>query len=179
MLDPHVLLLSAIVFVPVLGAIVLAFIPKNAVDALRYITLAFTAAVFGLTVFGLMVSDGTRFHAAQATMQGTFNLPWIPSFNIEYYMGLDGMRFPLVMLTAFVSLLAMGASWSITKYVKGYCILFLLLETGMLGVFMSLDFFLFYVFWEVMLLPMYFIGVVARGGVRRSSSSCIHCSAAC
>src|SRR4029079_7346322 len=67
---------------------------------------------------------------------------------------------------AFVCLLAMGASWSIEKYVKGYCILFLLLETGMLGVFAALDFFLFYVFWEVMLLPMYFL-IGVWGGPRK------------
>ena len=82
---------------------------------------------------------------------------WIPSFNIEYFLGLDGISFPLVVLTAVISMFAMIASWSVTKQVKGYCILFLLLETGMLGVFMALDFFLFYVFWEVMLLPMYFL----------------------
>ena len=72
-------------------------------------------------------------------------------------MGVDGISLPLVVLTAFISMLAMGASWTIKKHVKAYCILFLLLETGMLGVFLSLDFFLFYVFWEVMLLPMYFL----------------------
>jgi NADH-quinone oxidoreductase subunit M len=71
-----------------------------------------------------------------------------------------------VLLTAFVCLLAMGASWSITKHVKAYCILFLLLETGMVGVFLALDFFLFYVFWEVMLLPMYFL-IGIWGGPRK------------
>ena len=81
-------------------------------------------------------------------------------------LGLDGISFPLVMLTSFLSLLAMAASWPITKHVKAYCILFLLLETGMLGVFLALDFFLFYVFWEVMLLPMYFL-IGVWGGPRR------------
>ncbi len=70
------------------------------------------------------------------------------------------------MLTSFLSMLAMWASWPIQKHVRAYCILFLLLETGMLGVFMSLDFFLFYVFWEVMLLPMYFL-IGVWGGPRR------------
>src|SRR6201999_1776089 len=74
--------------------------------------------------------------------------------------------FPLVLLTSFSSLLAMGASWPIQKHVKAYCILFLLLETGMLGVFLALDFFLFYVFWEVMLLPMYFL-IGVWGGPRK------------
>ena len=81
-------------------------------------------------------------------------------------MGIDGISFPLVVLTAFLSMLAMGASWPIKKHVKAYCMLFLLLETGMLGVFLALDFFLFYVFWEVMLLPMYFL-IGVWGGPRK------------
>src|SRR5436189_5655120 len=99
-------------------------------------------------------------------MQNGFNIPWIPSFNIEYFMGVDGISLPLVMLTTLVSFLAMWASWNIQKHVKAYCILFLLLETGMIGVFLALDFFLFYVFWEVMLLPMYFL-IGVWGGPRR------------
>ena len=93
-------------------------------------------------------------------------VPWIPSFDIHYFLGIDGISFPLVVLTSFISLLSMAASWPINKHVKAYCILFLLLETGMLGVFMALDFFLFYVFWEVMLLPMYFL-IGVWGGPRR------------
>lgn len=170
-MDPALLLLSLIVFLPVIAAIIIAFIPASQVDGIRYITLAATAAVMALCVIGFDplgwgVSPATNYDIAQAQMQDTFNVGWIPSFDIEYFMGLDGISFPLVMLTAFVSLLAMGASWSITKYVKGYCILFLLLETGMLGVFMALDFFLFYVFWEVMLLPMYFL-IGVWGGPRK------------
>jgi NADH:ubiquinone oxidoreductase subunit 4 (subunit M) len=165
-MDP-LLLLSLIVFLPVIAAIAIAFIPANQVDMIRYVTLAATAAVLVLCIFGLMGGNpDTEYNIALAEMQDTFNVAWIPSFDIEYFMGLDGISFPLVMLTAFVSLLAMGASWSITKYVKGYCILFLLLETGMLGVFMALDFFLFYVFWEVMLLPMYFL-IGVWGGPRK------------
>ncbi len=99
-------------------------------------------------------------------MQQAFSLPWIPAFNIDYALGIDGISFPLVLLTSFLSMLAMWASWPIHKHVKAYCILFLLLETGMLGVFMALDFFLFYVFWEVMLLPMYFL-IGIWGGPRR------------
>ena len=91
---------------------------------------------------------------------------WIPRFNIHYFLGFDGISLPLVILTSFLSVLAMWASWPITKNVRAYCILFLLLETGMLGVFLSLDFFLFYVFWEVMLLPMYFL-IGIWGGPRR------------
>ncbi len=99
-------------------------------------------------------------------MQNTFVLSWIPSFDISYSMGIDGISLPLILLTTLISLLAMAASWSVTKYVKAYCILFLILETAMLGVFVSLDFFLFFVFWEVMLLPMYFL-IGVWGGPRR------------
>jgi NADH-quinone oxidoreductase subunit M len=90
---------------------------------------------------------------------------WVPSWNIYYRLGVDGISLPLVVLTGLVSTLAMAASWSITKHVRGYLILFLMLEAGMMGVFLSLDFFLFYVFWEVMLLPMYFL-IGVWGGPR-------------
>ncbi|MFN4261792.1 MAG: NuoM family protein [Gemmataceae bacterium] len=92
--------------------------------------------------------------------------PWISSFNIYYYLGIDGISMPLLLMTTILSFLAMLASWGITKHVRGYCILFLLLETGMNGTFLALDFFLFYVFWEVMLLPMYFL-IGVWGGPRR------------
>jgi NADH-quinone oxidoreductase subunit M len=93
-------------------------------------------------------------------------IPWIPRFNIDYYLGVDGISMPLILLTTVLSFLAMLASWNIDKHVRGYCILFLILETGMLGTFFALDFFLFYVFWEVMLLPMYFL-IGVWGGPRR------------
>ena len=161
-------LLSLIVFLPALGAIVLAFVPSKQHETLRYITFGVTVAVLLLTVVGLLGSTDTSFElgAASAHMQNVFKVDWIPSFDIYYYMGIDGISLPLVVLTAAVSVLAMGASWSITKHVKAYCVLFLLLETGMLGVFLSLDFFLFYVFWEVMLLPMYFL-IGVWGGPRK------------
>src|SRR5256885_16382898 len=93
-------------------------------------------------------------------------IPWIENWNINYQLGYDGISLPLVLLTSFICMLAMMASWNITKLVKGYLVLFLILETGMLGVFLALDFFLFYVFWEVMLLPMYFL-IGVWGGPRK------------
>ncbi len=164
-MDNPAILLSAIVFLPALGALALAFIPGNRAAEIRWATLVLTLVVLALCVFGLLTQFETVGEDAKQ-MQQVFSKSWIPSFNIYYFMGLDGISFPLVMLTAFISVLAMGASWSITKHIKGYCILFLLLETGMLGVFMALDFFLFYVFWEVMLLPMYFL-IGVWGGPRR------------
>ncbi|HZL87046.1 MAG TPA: NADH-quinone oxidoreductase subunit M [Pirellulaceae bacterium] len=166
-MDTPLAILSLIVFLPALAALLIAFIPSDKVDLIRWVTLAATAIVLVLCAYGFFASDSpTHFDTAARQMQSVFQVDWIPSFDIEYYMGVDGISFPLVMLTALVCLLAMGASWSITKYVKGYCILFLLLETGMLGVFLALDFFLFYVFWEVMLLPMYFL-IGVWGGPRK------------
>jgi NADH-quinone oxidoreductase subunit M len=92
--------------------------------------------------------------------------PWIPSFNIEYYLGMDGISLSLVVLTALISVLACLASWNIDTQVKGYFALYLLLVASMMGVFVSLDLFLFYVFFEVMLLPMYFL-IGIWGGPRR------------
>jgi len=159
---------SLIVFLPALGALLLALFPSRSDQAMRIFTLAITIAVF-VTMGMFLLGDtghGLTFRVDEPGMQDVYVRPWIPSFNIQYFMGIDGISFPLLILTGFVSVLAMGASWSIQKHVKAYCILFLLLETGMLGVFMALDFFLFYVFWEVMLLPMYFL-IGVWGGPRR------------
>ncbi|MCH2115084.1 MAG: NADH-quinone oxidoreductase subunit M [Pirellulales bacterium] len=158
--------LSLIVFLPAIAALVLAIFPRLNDDALKLTTLAITIAVLVLSLGLFRQGAGIDFQAGVAEMQNTFNLEWIPSFGIQYFMGIDGISFPLVILTAFLSVLAMAASWPITKHVKAYCILFLLLETGMLGVFLALDFFLFYVLWEVMLLPMYFL-IGVWGGPRR------------
>ena len=162
--------LSLLVFLPALGALALAFFPKDKPDALKMGALAVTAATFALSAWMLCPGDpavdGVQFRAGVDTLQNAFSVDWIPSFNIFYFMGLDGISFPLVMLTTFLSMLSMAASWPIQKHVKAYCILFLLLETGMIGVFLALDFFLFYVFWEVMLLPMYFL-IGVWGGPRR------------
>ncbi|MDP6446599.1 MAG: NADH-quinone oxidoreductase subunit M [Pirellulaceae bacterium] len=164
---------SLIVFLPCLGAFILAFFPKNSVEGIRYFTLGVTIAVLLLTVIAFIMPPESiaelkfaRSGEDSQYMQNVFNVSWIPSFDIYYSMGMDGISFPLILLTALVSALAMGASWSITEHVKGYCILFLLLLTGMIGVFLALDFFLFYVFWEVMLLPMYFL-IGVWGGPRR------------
>ncbi len=169
----YVFLLSLLVFLPAAGAfaLMLPIFSNKRPDAIRMFSLLITVAVFAITAWMAFDrpeadTESARFAVGQAGMQDTFSLDWIKSFNIYYYMGMDGISFTLVLLTSFVSLLAMATSWNITKHVKAYCILFLLLETGMLGVFLALDFFLFYVFWEVMLLPMYFL-IGVWGGPRR------------
>ncbi|MBM4021440.1 MAG: NADH-quinone oxidoreductase subunit M [Planctomycetes bacterium] len=165
--------LTTIVFLPALVAAVLALpiIPRGREEVIRWVALATTAVVFVLSLWvawpGLFGAKGpAQFAIGEAGMQLVVSRPWIPSFRIDYLLGVDGISLPLVVLTTFLSLLACAASWPITKHVKAYHVLFLLLETGMLGVFVSLDFFLFYVFWEVMLLPMYFL-IGIWGGPRR------------
>jgi NADH-quinone oxidoreductase subunit M len=160
------LLLSLVIFLPALATLVIALLPKDRDDLIRGFTLLVTIVTMGITLRMAWPGSDWSFDISQSAMQKVSIANWIPSFNIEYFLGLDGISFPLVVLTAVISMFAMIASWSVTKQVKGYCILFLLLETGMLGVFMALDFFLFYVFWEVMLLPMYFL-IGVWGGPRK------------
>ncbi len=170
----HVLLtwlLSAIIFLPAAGAFLLCLTYRADDRAVRRFALIFTIIVFVLTLWlalpvGTPLGIGGLYEMGNPDMQNMVCHNWIPSFDIHYFLGFDGISLPLVILTSFISMLAMWASWPITKSVRAYCILFLLLETGMLGVFLSLDFFLFYVFWEVMLLPMYFL-IGIWGGPRR------------
>ena len=154
-------LLSLIIFTPTIAAVFLLFFSKQNVEAMRYFAFLATAVTLGLTL--LLLPD---FKPSSAEIQYAVNVPWIQSWNVNYQLGIDGISLPLVLLTGLITMLAMMASWNIEKEVKGYLILFLLLETGMMGVFIALDFFLFYVFWEVMLLPMYFL-IGIWGGPRR------------
>jgi len=102
----------------------------------------------------------------ESQFQFVEHMAWIPAFHIEFFVGLDGLSFPMFWLTTLLGFISVIASWNIPKAQKGYFALFLLLDTSMLGVFAALDFFLFYVFWEVMLLPMYFL-IGIWGGPRR------------
>ncbi|MBI1248310.1 NADH-quinone oxidoreductase subunit M [bacterium] len=160
-------IVTSLIFMPVVGAIVLLFLPAENKSLLRWFTLAITLLVL-LPLLGIAMpgADWLSFQVGDGGVQHVVQLSWIPSFDIQFFLGIDGISFPLLMLTAVISLLAMGASWTIDQYVKSYCVLYLLLLAGMIGVFLSLDFFLFYVFWEVMLLPMYFL-IGVWGGPRR------------
>ena len=156
--------LSTLIFLPAIVGLVISLLPIRGTTA-KWISLAATVVVFVMSLAMLFGWSDVQFKIA-SEMQNMFAFDWIPSFNIQYLMGTDGISFPLVALTAFLCMLSMGASWPISKHEKAYCVLFLLLETGMLGVFCALDFFLFYVFWEVMLLPMYFL-IGIWGGPRK------------
>jgi NADH-quinone oxidoreductase subunit M len=157
--------LSWMIFLPAVVALVISFLPAKG-ETLKWISLLTTIVVAFMSVCMLRTGNKVAFAARQAQMQNLFAYDWIPSFKIQYLMGTDGISFPLIVLTTCLSVLAMAASWPIKKYERAYCVLFLLLVTGMIGVFCALDFFLFYVFWEVMLLPMYFL-IGIWGGPRK------------
>jgi NADH-quinone oxidoreductase subunit M len=146
-------LLSVILFTPTLGALVLLFLPRSSPALHRVV-----GNLFG--ILGFVVSIPLVRHFPVGYERYTFieSADWIPSIGAKYTLGIDGISFLLIMLTTFLGMLAILSSWSaIQNRTKEYYILLLLLQTGMLGVFMALDFFLFYVFWEVMLVPMYFL----------------------
>lgn len=144
--------LTLITFLPVVGALFILFVPKESKNAIRMTAAAFTGLQLLLAIWIFV-----NFDRSTAEMQFTVQKQWIASFNIEYFMGIDGLSVSMVLLTAFLSFICIFASWGIEKSLKGYFAMFLLLDAGMMGVFCSLDFFLFYMFWEVMLLPMYFL----------------------
>jgi len=154
-------LLSWMTFAPVIGAAVIMFIPAERKEIIK--TVAAAAAAVPLI---LAVQLYLNFDRGSATFQFIEHYTWIKSFHIEYFMAVDGLSVPMVLLTALLSFICIIASWNIEKATKGYMALFLVLETGMMGVFVALDFFLFYVFWEVMLLPMYFL-IGIWGGPRK------------
>ncbi len=166
--------LTLITFIPLLAAIVILFIPKERETAVKVVALIATAICLLITVQIYMGFDNSKPGAPDPEgmqfVEGPY--PWIPSFNITYYMGVDGLSAPMVMLTTLLCFICIVASWNIKQSVRGYFSLFLLLDTGMVGVFCSLDFFLFYIFWEVMLLPMYFlIGIWGSSEDRREYSA--------
>jgi NADH-quinone oxidoreductase subunit M len=154
-------LLTWIIFLPLLGIPAVLLMPAAQKQAIRWAA----TIVSGLTLL-LGIVMLLQFDPNIAGMQMQHHLVWIRSFNIEYFVGVDGLSILLVFLTVLISFIATVASWSIEKYVRGYFALLLLLETGMIGTFCSLDMFLFYVFWEVMLLPMYFL-IGVWGGPRK------------
>ncbi len=163
-------ILSLLVFTPVLGALVILVLNMmqpttdenntNRTNMHRWVAAVTTAIQLFLAVWLYIQYDPS------AGIQFVEKASWIPQFNIEYYMGVDGLSMPMVLLTALLSFIGIVSSWNIKKSTLGYFTMFLLLDAGMMGVFVSLDFFLFYIFWEVMLLPMYFL-IGIWGGPQR------------
>jgi NADH-quinone oxidoreductase subunit M len=152
-------ILSLVTFVPLAGALLLIFLPRRDRD-IKIFALIITVADFLLSLH-LPV----HLHRAQAGFQYEINIPWIPTPNIHYHMGIDGISMWLAVLTTFLTPLCVLISWkSIHERVKEFFILLLILETALIGVFVSLDLFLFYFFWEATLIPMaLLIGVYGHG----------------
>ncbi|MDP4174803.1 MAG: NADH-quinone oxidoreductase subunit M [Bacteroidota bacterium] len=168
-------ILSFITFLPILGMLIILCIPGKQEKFIK----VFSAVITGLQV----LLAGIILNSYNYSLPGVFHqnsyqfiekfrwieisgLSWIGTIKIDYFLGIDGISAPMVLLTALISFIATLSSWNISKSIKGYFALFLLLDAGMMGVFVALDFFLFYVFWELMLLPMYFL-IGIWGGPRK------------
>ncbi|OGN94444.1 MAG: oxidoreductase [Chloroflexi bacterium RBG_13_50_10] len=160
--------LSTIVFLPVIGLVVIALLPKPQQKTIKLIALIFTLAAFvlSLVVFGLFDRAGS----AVGQMQFEEKISWIPAINAFYHLGVDGLSLPLVILMTFLGVLAVLVSWNVQLRPKEYFIWLLLLETSILGVFCSLDLVLFFLFWELELVPMYFLISVWGGGRKEYSA---------
>ncbi len=153
------MLLSAVIFFPLLSALIVTLIPNSTV---RFATMAFTIFEFGLSISVL-----SHFQKGTAALQMVEKIPWIPEIGINYFVGIDGLSLWLVLLTTFLTPIIILGSWtSIDKKVKGFHVAMLMLETAMLGSFLAMDAILFYVFFELSLVPMYFM-VGIWGGTRR------------
>ncbi len=145
-------LLTSILFFPVLAALAILFFPKEQLRLIRW-----TALIASLVPFVLSLMLWGRFDASAAGFQSVEQYPWYDAIHSSFHVGVDGLSLTMVMLTTLLTPLAILASFGVTDRVKAYMILFLLLETGMLGVFMAVDLLIFFVFWEVGLVPMYFL----------------------
>jgi NADH-quinone oxidoreductase subunit M len=159
-------LLSYLLFVPLAGGLLLLFADKTKESFIRYIGFIFSAITF---VISLIVYAG--YDINKSGFQLIDKIAWIENLHISYHVGIDGISLLLVLLTTFLTPLTLLSSWkAITSRVKEFTFFMLMLEVGMLGVFVSLDMFLFYVFWEAMLIPMYFI-IGIWGGDQRIYAS--------
>jgi NADH-quinone oxidoreductase subunit M len=153
--------LTLLLALPVIGAVLLLLIDRRNIRGLFACALVFTSLAFLWSLNILTLFDG-----AQGEMQFVERVPWMRFYGIQYFVGIDGISLFLVLLTTFLMPIAILASWSVKDRIKEYLFFMLVLETGMLGAFVALDLFLFYVFWEVMLVPMYFL-IGVWGGTRR------------
>ncbi len=159
-------LLSLIVWTPMIGAFLVLLLPREQVDGAKRAAFAFS-----LVTFFLSLALWAGFLPEYADFQYLEQKPWIPDWGIQYLIGVDGVSLFLVLLTTFLTPIVILFSFGdVQKHVKEYFFFMLMLETGMIGAFVALDLFLFYVFWELMLVPMYFI-IGIWGGQRRVYAS--------
>jgi len=162
-------------FIPLIGIVAVLLLKKEAVGAIRWTASLFSFIPFVLSIYLLWLyidanGAGALFNMQNAAPGFMFEprhpIQWFPQVNVYYFMGADGLSVPMLFLTGLLSFVSIIASFGIKDRVKEYFAWFLLLEVGMMGVFAALDFFLFYIFWEIMLVPMYFL-IGVWGGPRR------------
>ena len=160
--------LTLLTFFPLVGVLVLLFLPSDNKGAIRWTALGTSLVTFVMSLWVL-----GQFNASNVDLQLVAKYDWITiaGWNIQYYLGLDGLSILLVLLTAFLTPISLLSTWTaVEDRVKEFMIYFLLLEVGMLGVFLAQDLFLFYIFWEFSLVPMYFL-IGIWGGTRRIYAS--------
>jgi NADH-quinone oxidoreductase subunit M len=145
-------LLTIILFFPVLAALVVLCLPSDQMKLIRW-----TALIASLIPLGLSIWLWSQFNASLPGFQFQEQYPWYEAIHASFHLGVDGLSLSMVLLTTLLTPVALLASFSITEKVKAYMMLFLFLETGMLGVFLAVDLLIFFVFWEVGLVPMYFL----------------------
>src|SRR5882672_7499683 len=152
----HFPILTSLIALPVAGAILLLFVRGDEEQSAPFVRKI--ALIVSLLVFAETLLLWSRFNPASADFQFVERRGWITAFGITYFVGVDGISLLLLVLTGFLTTLALLSSWeSVHKKTRAFCIFVLLLESAMMGVFVSLDLFLFYVFWDAMLVPMYFL----------------------
>lgn len=175
-------ILTWLTFLPILGMIFILLVPSGKDEGskqvsntiIRWIAVVVTFIQLILAIVVMFAYNNSLSGVNElSSFQFVEKIPWIKAtfplvgqFTVEYFIGIDGLSVPMVLLTALVCFVAVFPSFNIEKAVKGYFAMYLLLDTGMMGVFVALDFFLFYVFWELMLLPMYFL-IGIWGGPRK------------
>jgi NADH-quinone oxidoreductase subunit M len=157
--------LSVLLLIPLVAAVVVLLLPARSERLIKGFTIGAASLVF---VWSLLVLS--RFAIGSGAMQMIETVPWVPSIGMAYKLGIDGLSLPLIMLTSLLTLLCAIYTWRLEKQVKAFCFLLLLLQIGMLGVFIALDAVLFYVFWELVLVPMFFMIGIWGGENRRYAS---------
>ncbi len=160
--------LSAIIFLPVLGAIIIALVPHLSSKQIRYIAAIFTLIPLAIAL-GLFAAFDRSAEMA-GVMQFEELASWIPLINANYHIGVDGLSLPLVLLMSLLGFLVVLISWKINLRVREYFAWLLLLETSILGVFCSLDLLLFFIFWEIEIIPMYFLISIWGAGRKEYSA---------
>jgi NADH-quinone oxidoreductase subunit M len=160
--------LTTIIFLPIVGLVVIALLPKPQPRTIKLVALVATLASFALSIAIFCLFD--RSAGAIGQIQFEEKLSWIPAINAFYHLGVDGLSLPMVILTTFLGVLAVLVSWKIELRPREYFIWLLLLETSILGVFCSLDLVLFFLFWELELIPMYFLISIWGSGRKEYSA---------